>query len=210
MIDAAGFWDKHAAKYAKSAISDRASYEHTLSRTRSFLKADDSVLEIGCGTGSTALQLAGDVKTIIGTDVSPEMIKIAQSKVDEAQVGNATFQVASAEDAVALDEPFDVVTGFNLFHLTDDPQALFQAIQKRLAPDGYFISKTPCLGEPSIGLKRFAFRALIPVMQMLGKAPMVHCFSNATLDDMITNAGFEIVEAGNFPAMSRYIVARRV
>ncbi|KIN65390.1 Methyltransferase, UbiE/COQ5 family [Sulfitobacter noctilucae] len=210
MIDAAGFWDKHAAKYAQAKIRNTEAYEYTLGRTRSFLNASDRVLEIGCGTGSTALALAANVQSITGTDVSPAMIEIAKDKAADQRSENATFQVMSAEEAVALDAPFDVVMGFNIFHLTDDPKTLFAAIHKQLAPGGYFISKTPCLAEPSIGLKRFAIRAIIPVMQLIGKAPLVHCLTNADVDRMITEAGFEIVEAGNYPAMSRYVVARRV
>ena len=55
------FWDGIAEKYAKRPISDMAAYEYTLGRTRSYLKPEDQVLELGCGTGSTALLLAGDV-----------------------------------------------------------------------------------------------------------------------------------------------------
>ena len=51
MTDAATFWDKIAPKYAKDPINDVASYEYTLGRTLSYLTEDDSVLELGCGTG---------------------------------------------------------------------------------------------------------------------------------------------------------------
>ena len=51
---------------------------------------------------------------------------------------------------------------------------------------------------------------MIPVMKLFGKAPsVVHFLSHSGVDAMIAEAGFEIVESGNFPAISRYVVARK-
>ena len=47
-------------------------------------------------------------------------------------------------------------------------------------------------------------------MQLIGKAPFVRFLTHTVLEDAITRAGFEIVEAGNFPSVSQYIVAKRV
>ncbi len=210
MKDSAAFWNKAAAKYAKSDIGDMAAYEHTLERTRSFLSAGDRVLEVGCGTGSTALLLAPSVAELVGSDISEEMIAIARGKAEEAGVENLSFEVSSAEAVSAKGEAYDAVLGFNLVHLLDDPAALIESLHGSLKAGGVFISKTVCLGDPSLGFKRFLFGMLIPVMQMFGKAPNVHSLTRSELDEMITAAGFEIVEVGNFPAMSRYVVARKL
>ena len=208
MVDAATFWDKVAPKYAQSKIRDMEAYEYTLERTRSYLKPTDTALELGSGTGSTAQLLGPSVKQMVGTDVAPEMIKIAQGKPQES--GNIDFRVLPIGEAVALREPFDVVMGFNLFHLVENPQALFADIYEMLPEGGLFISKTPCLADKAFGWKRFLVMAALPVMQLLGKAPRpVAMFRIAEIDRMILEAGFEIVEAGSFPSISRYVVARR-
>ena len=46
-------------------------------------------------------------------------------------------------------------------------------------------------------------------MQLVGYAPFVGRFSFAHLEGMIEGAGFEIVETGCYPAMSRFVVARK-
>jgi len=207
MNDAA-FWDKIAPKYATDPIKDMEAYEYTLGRTQSYLKADDRVLEIGCGTGSTALLIAPQVREIVGTDVSPGMIGIAAGKVDDT-TSNASFRAASAEEAAKTKEPFDAVLAFNLLHLVRSAEDIFADIHRMLPEGGYFISKTPCLGDKSVGLKRFAFKAIIPIMQLVGKAPPVRFFTQKEMEQAIQFAGFEIVESGNFPAISRYIVARK-
>lgn len=209
MIDTARFWDRLAAKYAAAPIRNQEAYEYTLERTRSYLSKTDKVLEIGSGTGTTALELAGDVAEFSGTDISPEMTRIALEKAQEQQADNLHFQVRSAYDAVRGAAGMDVVMGFNILHLTDDPEGILKALSRELPPGSLLITKTPCLGEPSIGFKRFLFRMIVPVMQVFGKAPGLRYLSFRELEAMIADAGFKIIETGSYPAMSRYIVARR-
>jgi len=64
MTHAAAFWDKRAKKYASSPIKNKQAYTETMDRTKAHLSIDDKVLEIGCGTGSTTLLLAGDSLTL--------------------------------------------------------------------------------------------------------------------------------------------------
>jgi ubiquinone/menaquinone biosynthesis C-methylase UbiE len=210
MTDAATFWDKIAPKYAQDPIKDLAAYEYTLERTKSYLTADERVLEMGCGTGSTALQIAPHVREMIGTDISPVMAEIARTKATAGGIENVEFRVATAQDAAKLPDTFDAVLGFNLFHLVCAPEDIFADVYAMLPKGGFFITKTPCLSDKSVGLKRFAFKAMLPLMRMLGKAPYVGFFTQKEYDDALRFAGFEIVEAGNFPTTSRYIVAKRV
>ena len=207
--DQATFWNKIAPRYAKDPIADMKAYEYTLGRTLSYLSPDDHVLEIGAGTGSTALLIAPHVASIIATDIAPAMVQIARDKAQADSVTNMDCRALSAEDAAKLPDPVDAVLAFNLFHLVPRFEDIVADIHSRLPAGGYFISKTPCLADPVIGWKRFAFRAVIPVMQWVGKAPHVRFFTQDHLERTLTTTGFDIVEAGNFPAMSRYIVARK-
>lgn len=70
----------------------------------------DLVLELGCGTGSLALQLQplGDY-TYIGTDRSPQMIRVARIKAEDAglalrfeQLDFTSFDVSRSVDAIVL------------------------------------------------------------------------------------------------------------
>lgn len=210
MTDTANFWDKVAPKYAQDPIKDMTAYDYTLGRTKSYLNPDDRVLEIGCGTGSTALLIAPHVREILGTDISPAMVGIARDKAAAAGIKNVQFQTATAEDTDKRPDSFDAVLGFNLFHLVRHAEDIFADVHRMLPKGGYFITKTPCLNDTSVGFKRFLFKAMIPPMQWLGKAPFVRFLTQKELEDAMIFAGFEIVESGNFPAISRYIVAKRV
>ncbi len=211
MTDYANFWNSAAPKYAQSPIADVAAYEYTLDRTRSYLKPDDQVLELGCGTGSTALLLAPQVKQITAMDISTAMLAIAREKTDKAGVKNLQFVES---DAVPDTGKYDVVMGYSLFHLVPDMEARFAQINALLPEGGYFISKTVCLAEAGTGiggrLKSLMIRVMIPLMQLVGKAPYVRRFTALELEAAVTNAGFEIIESGNHPKgppPAHYIVA---
>lgn len=203
------FWDKVAAKYAAQAVSNPDAYEQTLERVVSYLKPTDRVLELGCGTGSTALKLAPHAGSILATDFSGGMIAQADAK---PSAGNVQFLQADAFSPTLKDGSFDLVMGFNLFHLVENVDAVMARAHGLLAPGGLFISKSPCLGERSLGLKFGILKRLIPVMQLVGKAPFVRFETIAELDAKIARAGFEIVETGNYPVRppNHFVVARRL
>ena len=209
MQNAATFWDKTAEKYAKTPIADLDAYHFTLGRTRSYLSAGDHVLEVGCGTGSTALLLAGDVERIVASDVSPKMIEIAQRKARDEGVTNAEFITADLLNDPVGDEPYDVVLAFNVVHLLPDAPAAIQRLHGRLKPGGLFISKTVCQPGKSAPVKVRLLKMVLPVMQWIGLAPYVNFMSSRDLDATIEAQGFKIIETHD-QAPSRYIVARKV
>ncbi len=187
-IDDARFWDRIARKYATDPIKDLTGYERSIERTRSFLGNSDTVLEIGCGTGTTALALAPFVSRIVATDVSSEMIAIAREKAVAQSCQNAEFSVATAERAPGSDGSYDAVLGFNILHLIADRPSTLARIHRLLKPNGLFISKTPCLSEMN-PLIRYA----VPVAQFFGKAPFVSFFTATELDAEIAGAGFTTI-----------------
>ena len=70
------FWNKIAARYAKKPIANLEAYHAKLDATKARLKPDDVILDVGCGTGSLALELSTCVSEVHAIDLSREMIKI--------------------------------------------------------------------------------------------------------------------------------------
>lgn len=210
MTDGASFWDKVATRYARSPVRNEAAYAETLSRTRAYLKSSDRVLEIGCGTGTTALKLGDSVESILATDVSGNMIGIATGKLADGASGNVSFRQAEIGADTIDGGAFDVVLAFNLLHLIGDTAGAVRQVRDRLKPGGLFISKTVCLSEAGLLFRSFV-HLLIPVMQLFGKAPFVRFLKISELERLISAEGFEIIETGNYPAKppSRFIVARK-
>ncbi|WP_068316178.1 class I SAM-dependent methyltransferase [Polycladidibacter hongkongensis] len=211
MQTAETFWDKTASGYVKSAISDMDAYTFTLERTRSYLKSSDRVLEVGCGSGMTALKLAGSCGEILGTDISGKMVDYARKGARDQGIVNARFLRAGAEDVLAGEGRFNAIMAFNLLHLVPDLPQVLQQYHDMLEPGGLFISKTFSLQDSGFDVKIALMRGVLPLMQMVGKAPEVFFFTVSELDKMVEAAGFDILETGNYPAKPprRYIVARK-
>lgn len=205
----ARFWDRASRKYAAAKIADAGGYERTLARTQGLLKPTDSVLELGCGTGTTALRLAGAVGSYLATDLSGEMIAIARDKLAVEPVPALVFRAATAEDLLLEEARFDAVLGFNFLHLVRDLPSTLASIHALLKPGGLFVSKTPCLGDmnPLIRL------VLLPAMRAIGKAPHVDPFGAEVLERKIAQAGFEILARESHASSGRdtrpFILARR-
>ncbi|MEM8839101.1 MAG: class I SAM-dependent methyltransferase [Pseudomonadota bacterium] len=201
----ASFWDRIAPKYAKQPIKDQAAYEEKLAYLGKLLNTTDRVLEIGCGTGSTALRIALNVAHITATDISPVMIEIAEAKLGAESPGNVAFQTADAADMIA-GHPFDAVCAFSLLHLVDDASHTMRRVREQLKPGGLFISKTVALKNASV-----LWRVVLPILRLLGFAPKVMAFSTEELHRLLRNEGFEIVETRYFgkERMNPMIVARR-
>ncbi|SMR82504.1 Ubiquinone/menaquinone biosynthesis C-methylase UbiE [Aliiroseovarius halocynthiae] len=184
-MQTATFWNKIADKYAKDPISDVASYEHKLKLTRDRFRPDMTVLEIACGTGSTAILHAPHVANYLAVDISDRMIEIAQAKDVPS---NLTFQVANVEEMPLDPGSFDMVQAHSALHLLGDPKATIEKIYGTLNPGGLFVSSTACVGGV------WWLKLIAPIGKALGKFPHLSWFTEDELRKMMRDAGFEIVE----------------
>jgi SAM-dependent methyltransferase len=205
----ARFWDRLAVKYAADPIADMAGYEATLRRVQGLLSADQDVLEIGCGTGSTALRLAPFTRRLLATDVSTGMIAIAREKLAAEPVPQLSFAVADAEAPVAGLAEYDAVLAFNVLHLVTDLDLALDLAVRALRPGGLLISKTACLSEMNPLITYLA----LPLMRAIGKAPHVLRFDAAALQSAIARQGMDIVSVERHGTRGKdfrvFIVARK-
>ena len=201
------FWDGVAERYSARPIDNVPAYELTMERVRHYLQPEDRVLEVGCGTGSTALLLAPHLGHIWASDISGEMLRIGKQKAEKQGAANVTFLHGDLfADNLASEAPYDRILAFNLLHLVEDLPASIARLHGLLKPGGLLISKTPCLSGVYLFLA-------VPIffMRLVGKAPPVTHISQTRLHAMMTDAGFEIEESSSFlkAKVSRFIVARK-
>lgn len=135
------FWEELAPDWI-------ASVEHTELVSASFgestmdrlsLRSGQSVLDVGCGTGSTTLELARKVGSdgrAVGVDISPAMIAAAIDGADAAHLSNASFFTADAQVEPFAPATFDAI--FSRFGVMffDDPKSAFTNLRSALRPEG--------------------------------------------------------------------------
>ncbi len=105
------------------------------------LAPGESVLDIGCGAGATALIAAREVGMsgrIVGVDISHPLLALARERAAAAGVQIAFLDADASAGAIA-GEPFDAA--FSRFGVMffDDPPAAFARIRARLKPGGRFV-----------------------------------------------------------------------
>ncbi len=187
MGKSAKFWDRISKRYSKQPIADQASYMKKLEITREYLQPDMEVLEIGCGTGSTAIIHAPYVKHIHAIDISSKMIAIAQSKADAKSIGNISFEQLRIDELDVQDQTLDVVLGLSILHLLENKEEVIAKVYKMLKSGGIFVSSTVCLEDSMHWLKVIA-----PFAKLLGLMPLVKFFTKEELQACLSDAGFAI------------------
>ncbi len=199
----ARFWNRIAKRYARMPVANPGTYETKLAKTDSYLDPGDRVLEIGCGTGTTALHHASRVAHILATDISPQMIAIAQSKADAAAIDNVSFEVCGI-DALDTSARFDVILAHNILHLVADVPGTLHRLHRMLKPGGLLISSTRCIGDFAAWLAWIA-----PLGRVLQLLPRLNVFREPTFMQWIADAGFDVEEVWQpAPKASHYVVAR--
>ncbi len=101
---------------------------------RSAVSAADSVLDIGCGCGSTSLAMVERGAAVTGIDVSDPMLAIARSRAEQQNL-EADFILADA-----LTHPFDpdfslLFSRFGVMFFAD-PVAAFQNLSTGMSGEG--------------------------------------------------------------------------
>ena len=122
-FDDLGYWD----------VAGR----HTVERLN--LKPGSTVLDVGCGTGASALpaaEVVGETGKVIGVDLAENQIKRAQIKATQRQLQNVEFRVGDMTNLGFPDGHFDaVVSVFSVFFVPD-MEGLVRELWRMVKPGG--------------------------------------------------------------------------
>lgn len=103
-----------------------------------YLRPGLDVLDVGCGVGAIALDVAARVAPgrVLGIDADPGQIEEARSTAAERGVENASFEVGSVYELPREDASVDVVyANAVLMYVPDRPRALAE-LRRVLRPGG--------------------------------------------------------------------------
>lgn len=146
-------------------------------------------VEFGCGTGYFTKTLAEKSEDLIATDISKEMLEIAQNNL--VSTGNTKFKCLDCQSCPFEENKFDTVFIGLVLLFTDDAQKVLAESSRILKPEGSLflaepdISYLSAYGKLKFFLRTFASYWKIP--------PTSHFFIQKELDEMLDKTGFKIV-----------------
>ena len=99
------------------------------------------VLDVGCGPGVMAEAVTERGGTMLGIDISPEMVKEASEKF--AHLKNVRFEVGNVEDLDVEDESFDLVICMAVVEYLSEPDKMLREIARVLRKGGLVLVTVP-------------------------------------------------------------------
>jgi SAM-dependent methyltransferase len=152
------------------------------------LKAGERVLDLGSGAGFDSFLAArqvGDTGSVVGVDMTPEMIAKARGNILKTELRNVEFRLGEIEHLPVADASVDVIMSNCVINLSTDKSSVFREAYRVLAPGGR-------LAISDI----VAFRE-IPTAVRNDLQAYAGCVSGAALiaevEGMLRGAGFENV-----------------
>ncbi len=130
-------FDDKAADWDTPERLERAHILADTIRAHVPLGSNMRVIDIGAGTGLLGLDLLHDVGSVLLTDPSEGMIRVARTKIEAAGIVDASAHVFDFP-AVALPPgaPFDLAVSLLVLHHVEDTAATLRSIHAMLVPGG--------------------------------------------------------------------------
>jgi trans-aconitate 2-methyltransferase len=126
-------WDPEL--YAASS-SAQQNWGHELISKLS-LRGNERLLDVGCGDGRLSAEIAKNFPegSVLGIDLSEEMVAFARKHFPPEEFPNLSFMQADARDLPFASE-FDVIFSNAALHWIKDPRPALAAFRKSLKPGG--------------------------------------------------------------------------
>ena len=113
---AAGYYTGYRKPYPEKLFD--------LVRSSFNLDGSGDLLDVGCGTGQVAVPMSGDFATVLGVDISTEMIASARDRALAVGISNVEFSVMAGEEIGSFSGLSDLITFGSALHWMDISKTL--------------------------------------------------------------------------------------
>lgn len=103
------------------------------------LQRGEDVLDLGCGGGFDAFlaaQKVGATGSVIGVDMTPDMISKARANAESGRYANVDFRLGEIENLPLADRSVDVIISNCVINLSPDKPRVFAEAYRVLKPGG--------------------------------------------------------------------------
>lgn len=157
--------------------------------------SDDTVLDIGTGTGVIALQLAEEAGEVVGRDISEGMLEQAAEKAAAREIENATFDRGRFRD-LNVETADVVVSNWAIHHLSPEEQREAIAAIAALEPDQIVLAAAMYFRDRDPEDPMFSVDSVYPA-------------TVGELVDELTDAGFAVTDVEKIHEECGVLVAQQ-
>jgi len=150
------------------------------------IQPGDHVLEVGVGTGLSLPEYPAGVH-VTGIDLSPEMIELAQTRVERQQLANVSLAEMDASEMTFGDGAFDHVVAMYVLSVAPEPEKVMNEMRRVCKPGGdlfvvnHFRHRNPLIGGCE--------KALAPLSRLVGFRP------DFALDEFVEHNDLDVIES---------------
>lgn len=196
------FWDRQPCNVKHSAhdVGSREYFDevelrklqaepHILNFTEFGRWRDQSVLEIGCGLGTMAVNFARCGAKYTGVELSQASLDLARKRFDVYGL-RGDFYLGNAEELSSFlpNRQYDLVYSWGVIHHSPSPDAILQEAVKFLRPGG--VLKIMVYARDS--WKNYMIEAGLDQPEAQWGCPVAHTYTKSDLDNLLRVQGLEV------------------
>jgi 2-polyprenyl-3-methyl-5-hydroxy-6-metoxy-1,4-benzoquinol methylase len=148
-----------------------------------------SVLEIGCGSGTTMAWLRSirGVDYAAGVEMFPEAAALARASFDEVELADVSLSTFDFRQ-----QHFDVVLALDVLEHLPDPWAVLRSLRTKMQPDGLLVASIPNVANMAVAFP-LLFRGTWNYTEsgLLDKTHL-RFFTRETVIKMMQECGFSV------------------
>ncbi|MCP1335673.1 class I SAM-dependent methyltransferase [Futiania mangrovi] len=153
-------------------------------------KAEERILDIGCGDGVLTQKIVARGAEVLGLDASPDMVSATRALGIPAEIGNAMKLTFEGE--------FDAVFSNAALHWMPDARAVVRGVHRALKPGGRFVGEFG--GKGNVAAIETAIRAILKVRGLDKGIPNPWYFPTPEeYGELLAEEGFTVREIALVP-----------
>jgi len=137
-----------------------------------YIKAGDTVADIGCGSGFFSVKIAGmvgETGKVVACDIQESGLDMLRRKIDGSPLERYISVHQSTIHSIGLIGKFDFVLNFWMFHEVDFQENFMTEILAMMKPGSFYM-----LVEPRFHVPRKAFQKEVEIALKAGLKPVDH------------------------------------